>query len=312
MRLCATLLTATAFIAAPVAAQDAAFGEQSGPDLSIEAIEPDGAAVDIGLAGQEPVDIARYLLANGAETAQLSPDGATIAFTWSVSGQPEVWTIPAAGGQPTQMTFRTGPDFFRWTPDGSGILYGADRDGNEQPGYFWISKDGTQERSILPAAAGDFRIFGDFLPDGSFVYSSPARNGSDFDIYRADMDGNSEILLEGRLEFLARSVSPDGRYAVVTESVGEDADNLYLLDLESRELTTVSAPPVEDRASHSLGGYEWLSDSSGFVLSTNEGREFGAINLYLLSDSTMADVGMGRTSAISRSAAVRTTRLPSR
>ena len=280
MRLSTYLLAATAFTATPALAQDSAFGGQSGPDMSIEAMEPDGSAVDIGLAGQQPVDIARYLLASGASGAKLSPDGELVAFSSSVTGQPEVWVVPASGGQPRQLTFRTNPGMFEWAPDGSGILYSADRDGNEQPGYFWISRDGTQERAILPAAEGDFRVFGGFAEDGSFVYSSTARNGSDFDVWRADLQGNAELVYEGVLGTYVQSMSPDGRHAIVTQGVGEDADTLHLLDMDSRELTTISAPPVDNRASHSLGGFVWTDDSGYFIFSSNVGREFGALSEY--------------------------------
>ncbi|OYX66175.1 MAG: dipeptidyl aminopeptidase [Sphingomonadales bacterium 32-64-17] len=289
------LFTASVFVAAiaPVAAQDSAFGGQSGPDLSIAAIEPDGAAADIGLAGQQPVDIARYLLASGASEARLSPDGQTIAFIQRLTGQPELWVLPASGGQPRQLTFATGVTMFRWLPDGSGLFYAADRDGNEQPGYFAISLDGTRERSILPAADGDFRSFAGFADDGRFVYSSTLRNGLDYDIYQAELQGNSRIVYEGRYGTIAQSVSPDGRYAIVAETVGEDADNLSLLDLASGELTTIDAPAVEDRASHTLGEFEWLPDSSAFYMSSNSGREFGALTMVNPSSlaSTVIEAG---------------------
>lgn len=283
MRLAAHLLITTAAIATiaqPSAAQDAAFGGQSGPDMSIEAMEPESDTVDIGLAGEEPADIARYLLASGAGAAAISPDGELIAYSSSVTGQPEVWIVPVTGGQPRQLTFRTNPREFHWTPDGSGLLYSADRDGNEQPGYFWISRDGTQEREVLPAAEGDFRNFGGFTDDGSFIYSSTARNGLDYDIWRADLQGNAELIYQGSSDYYAYEVSPDGRYVVVTESVGEDADNLYLLDLESRQLRTVSKPPVEDRARHAGGGFAWLEDGSGFFYSSNRGREWSGLMFH--------------------------------
>ncbi len=245
MRLCAVLFTAATMIAAPAAAQDSAPATQSGPDLSIAAIEPDGSAPDIGLAGEQPADIARYLLASGAGNAELSPDGQTIAFAWAVTGEDEIWTMPAAGGQPTQLTFRTAPDFFRWTPDGSGILYSADRDGNEQPGYFIISADGTEERAILPAAEGDFRNFGDFVGEDGFIYSSTLRNGNDFDIYRADFDGNSELIYEGSFGFYVQSVSPDGRYAVVTRNRGRGC---------GQPLSARSAQPRADHRQRAAGG----------------------------------------------------------
>ncbi len=283
----ALFLAAATLVATPAAAQDNAFGGQAGANMAIEAIEPSDVPIDIGMAGDDPADIARYLLASGAGTALLSPDGQSIAFSWDVTGQPELWILPVAGGQPQQLTFLTGVDMFRWMPDSSGLLYGADRDGNEQQGYYWIAADGLSEKVLLPPADGDFRQFGDFVGDDGFVYASTLRNGLDFDIYRANLEGESELIYEGHYNFSARSVSPDGRYVVVTEAVGEDADNLYLLDLETRELTTIDAPPVEDRAAHDLGGFAWRPDSSSFLFSTNSGREFGALTSYDLATGEM-------------------------
>ncbi|MEE4350319.1 MAG: prolyl oligopeptidase family serine peptidase [Pacificimonas sp.] len=273
----------------PAAAQEETFGGAKGADLSIEAMEPTNEPVDIGLAGDVPYDIARYLLAGGASSGAISPDGALIATTLDVTGQPELWVIPADGGQPRQMTFRTGVDNYRWVPDGSGILYQADKDGDEQPSYFFINRDGTEERVVLPAARGDFRSFGDFAADGqSFVYSSTARNGQDFDIYRATLDGETELIAEGEYFFGVAALSPDGSTGIVSEAVGEDANNLYLLDMADGALTLVSEP--SPRASHTLGGFAWTEDSAGFYYSSNVGREFGALSYF--------DVASGETRVI--------------
>lgn len=288
-----TLLAATALtFSSAVFAQETeeTFGGAKGADLSIEAVEPDGSAITIGRAGEYPADIARYLLASGPGSANLSPDGKTIAFAWDVTGQSEIWVMPAEGGVPQQVTFKTGVFAPLWTPDGQSLFYSADKDGNEQPGYFTITPDGAKEAEVLPAARGDFRIFGDFAADGSFIYASTARGTGVFDIYRGTMDGDSELIVESELGLAAESISPDGKYALVTERVGEDADNLYLLDLATRKMTTISKPPVKDRASHTLGGFAWWPNSEGFYFSTNADREFGALSYY--------DVASGKFSTI--------------
>jgi len=266
------------------------FGGAKGADLSIEAMEPDGSNITIGRAGENPADIARYLLASGAGSANLSPDGKTIAFAWDVTGQNELWVMPATGGQPKQVTFKTGVFAPVWTPDGSRLFYSADRDGNEQPGYFAVTPDGSSEIEVLPASRGDFRQFGDFAADGSFIYASTARGTGVFDVYRGTMDGTSELIVESELGLSPRSISPDGKYALVTETVGEDADNLYLLDLATKEMTTVSMPPVEERASHTIGGIEWMPNSSGFYFSTNVDREYGTLSFFRLGSDTFARV----------------------
>ena len=274
--------TAAMLASMPLAAQDSeeTFGGAKGADLSIEAIEPDGGDVTIGRAGEYPADIARYLLATGPRAANLSPDGEWIAFAWDVSGESELWVMPSSGGQARQVTFKTGVFSPVWTPDGTKLFYSADRDGNEQPGYFALTPDGMSETEVLPAQRGDFRIFGDFAADGSFIYASTARGEGVFDIYRGTLAGESEMIVQSELGLVANSISPDGKYALVTETVGEDGDNLYLLDLSTNEMKTISKPPVEDRASHTLGGFEWWPNSQGFYFSTNVGREYGALSYY--------------------------------
>ena len=98
------------------------------------------------MAGDEPADISRYLLASGASAPQLSPDGQQVIFRSSVTGVPQLWTLPVTGGAPSQLTFGNGITFARWLPDSSGILYGADNNGNEQESYLLIDRDGTSER----------------------------------------------------------------------------------------------------------------------------------------------------------------------
>lgn len=253
---------------------------QAGSAGALDFIAPESEAVTVGQAGDDPADIGRYLLASGAGAARLSPDGTLMAFTYSVTGAPQLWVKPVAGGQMQQLTFGNGVTFFRWSPDGSSLLYGADNDGNEQESYSLISADGSSERIVLAPVSGGFRSFGDFSVDGgSIFFASTERNGLDFDIYRADLQsGLSELLMEGRYGNYARSLSPDGRYLVISETVGEDGDNLYLLDTQSRELKTVSKP--DPRANHSDGGFAWLADSSGFYLASNVDREFSALLRY--------------------------------
>ena len=65
--------------------------------------------------------------------------------------------MPASGGVPRQVTFKTGVFAPIWTPDGTSLFYSADKDGNEQPGYFALSPDGMSETEVLPAQRGDFR-----------------------------------------------------------------------------------------------------------------------------------------------------------
>jgi dipeptidyl aminopeptidase/acylaminoacyl peptidase len=288
MRSAALLLASVSLLAAcggeaPVATGDAkpdapGFGGARGADMKIAAIEPKDEPVTVGRAGDDPADIARYILAGGA-SGVISPDGKLIALSWRITGAPQLWVVPVAGGQPKQLTFGNGITFFRWTPDSSAILYGADNNGDEQESYNLITADGIVEQEVLAAKDGAFRVFGGFMPDGqSLLFASPDRNGSDFDIYMASPEGPPKLVAEGHLGTYVRAVSPDGSTAIVTEGVGEDSDKLMLLDIQSRKLTTVAAPEV--RANHADGGFAWSPDSKGFYFASNEGREFAALHYF--------------------------------
>jgi len=284
-RLC--LLAAASLLAAcsggeTAAAGDAGkpgFGGARGADMSIAAIEPKNEPMTIGMAGDDPADIARFILASGPASAELSPDGASIAFAWRITGVPQLWVVSASGGQPRQMTFGNGITSFEWAPDSKAILYEADNNGNEQPSFNLITLDGLSEQELLSAKEGAFRMFGGFLPDGqSLLYASAERNGDDFDVYMAPPEGPPAIVAQGHLGTYVRSVSPDGSTAIVTEDVGEDSDKLMSLDVRSKTLKTLAAP--DERADHSRGGFAWTPDSKGFYFATNEDREFAALAFH--------------------------------
>ena len=133
-------------------------------------LSPENESVIVGQAGDDPADIGRYLLARGASSAQISPDGSKIAFRYSVTGAPQLWVVSTSGGQMQQLTFGNGITFFRWAPDSEQILYGADNDGDEQESYALIDANGSNEKIVLPPVSGGFRSFGDFSIDGQTIY----------------------------------------------------------------------------------------------------------------------------------------------
>jgi len=103
-------------------------------EQKLDTIEPAAEAIDMGLAGEQPANIARYILARGAGTARLSPDGSRVAFRYGITGKDQVWTLPVTGGQPQQQTFGNGVTFFEWAPRGSQLIYGADNNGELRGG----------------------------------------------------------------------------------------------------------------------------------------------------------------------------------
>ena len=172
MRILSATVSALAILSGAVFTAQADPVEAADP---IEAIEPAQESVQTGLAGQDPADIARYILARGAGPAALSPDGERIAFRYGITGKDQIWTMSVRGGQPQQMTFGNGITFFAWAPKGQVLVYGADNNGNEQESHYALDVEAGTERELLPAIEGGFRAFGGFNAKGDKIaYASTA------------------------------------------------------------------------------------------------------------------------------------------
>jgi dipeptidyl aminopeptidase/acylaminoacyl peptidase len=63
-----------------------------------------------------------------------SPDGRQIAFVSDLDGDPQIWIIPADGGEARKLTsMRHGAHHPRWSPDGTQILFAAEVREGESP-----------------------------------------------------------------------------------------------------------------------------------------------------------------------------------
>jgi dipeptidyl aminopeptidase/acylaminoacyl peptidase len=245
---------------------------------------PDVPTVTVGLAGEYPADVVRYLLAEGARDFRVSPDGTRLAFEWAVSGEPQLWLVGSEGGWPKQLTFGSGITFFEWRPNGRQLIVGRDADGNEREGYYLLSDDGEEEQLLLPLSDA-FRTFGMFSTDGTrFLYSSTERNGRDFDIYLKDLDtGENRRVYEGTFGFFPSAWQPGGDLVIVSETRGEDANDVHLLNLADGKLTALFAP-----ANASLyQEFAWLPDGSGFYMTTNVDHEFAGLAFYDLESASL-------------------------
>ena len=244
---------------------------------------PKASKVSVGLAGETPYDITRYMMMRGARSQQISSDARTMAYISNVTGVPQIWITDIEGKAPRQLTVGNGVTFYRWSPDGTSILYGADNNGDEREAYYLITVNGMSERQVLPFSKG-YRRFGGFSPDGKrIVYSSTERNGVDFDIYVADIDaGESKLVKEGHFGYFANSWQPKGDWVIVTEARGEDARDVHLLNVETGEFKTIFKPKVAAEYT----SFTWYWRGSRFFYASNEGRENMAIFVYDMEEGT--------------------------
>ncbi len=226
---------------------------------------------------RERYGIERYLNIRSSGSPTLSPNADRIAFLTNITGTPQVWMVNAEGGWPEQMTFYADSvAFVRWSPDGSGLVFGKARGGDENAQFFWLSADGAE----IKALTNDPKIrhnFGSWSHDGKKIsYGSNKRNKDFFDIYVMDVaSGREELVYQQDGSNSAVAWSFDDRWLVVShanEQLSQDND-LYLVSLETKQATHLT--PHEGAAQ--FGDVHFTRDGKYILLSTNDKREFASL-----------------------------------
>lgn len=232
-------------------------------------------------------DAARYANVQKATYGTISPDGKLIAYTTSKTGQPQLWAVPSAGGDPLQLTDGNTVTSHFWAPDSSGLIYLADTDGNELPAMAFVSADGNTKRQLV-ASDDAFKIFGDFASDGkTAIFSTTKRNGDDYDLYFLDLKtGKTREAYRGKFQWTAAAWQPNGDYIVVKETRGEDAHDLYLFNAKTQTMITLYTPKVAAE----FDQISWRADGRGFYMTTNLGREFKALGYYDLATGELTQL----------------------
>jgi dipeptidyl aminopeptidase/acylaminoacyl peptidase len=223
---------------------------------------------------REGFPIERYLNIRSASSPTLDASGERVAFLTNVTGTAQIWSVPTAGGWPEQLTFYTDRvDFVRWSPDGTGLLFGKARGGDENSQLFWMSPDGAQVRQLTDAPRIRYN-FGGWSMDGRRIsYASNKRNPNFFDIYTMDVTTGQESLVyqqDGSNGVAAWS--PDGRFIVVSrasDTLSLDND-LYLVEVASKVVTHLTP----HTGATQYGDVHFTRDGRALLLSTNARGEW--------------------------------------
>jgi Tol biopolymer transport system component len=108
------------------------------------------------------------------EHLDVSPDGRRLVVSSNRSGNPDLWLLPAAGGDMERLTVDPTPDWCpRWSPDGKEILFYAYRSGHRN---LWVvPSDGGPARSVTNTEATDW--YPSWSPDGRWIVFESNRSG---------------------------------------------------------------------------------------------------------------------------------------
>jgi len=152
--------------------------------------------------------IAGAVWADGARSVVYSSSG--------VSGQMNLWKIPAAGGSPQRLTSSESAQVFLTSSlDGKQIIYSADFGGNGLYDLFMVQSSGGPVRNLTKTDDVSEKITL-FSPDGRFIaYSRKPKDESSWNVAVMDLSTGSVRVLthepDARYSWNAVAWMPDGR-----------------------------------------------------------------------------------------------------
>ena len=134
-----------------------------------------------------------------ATSPSFSPDGRTLAFVSNVSGLPQVWTVPVAGGYPELVTAFDDPvGSVRWSPDGQWLAFSLAPGGGMNAQVYVVKPNGTGVR-MLTAGGKSNHFMGNWSRDGrAITLSSNRRTPEAMDVYYVDPEGKHRLVAENR------------------------------------------------------------------------------------------------------------------
>lgn len=186
----------------------------------------------------QPEDISRLveLMARvgSASSPEFSPDGKQIAFQATLSGLPQVWIMPVAGGFPRLVTpFEEPVGGFAWSPDGDWLAVSVAPGGGLNSQVYLIRPDGTGARRITDGGKEN-NWLGGWLEDGSGVtIASNRRTPESMDVWILDPNGKPRLVASNKGIGTLSDTTRDSRGGLLNRMVSRGSNDLYYVSLES-------------------------------------------------------------------------------
>jgi dipeptidyl aminopeptidase/acylaminoacyl peptidase len=210
-----------------------------------------------------------------------SPDGKSIAFISNMSGRNNVWTVPADGGWPVQLTIsdqrQSSP---AWSPDGKWIAYQSDYDGDEQWDIFLVSPK-TGKVVNLTQTRETAEVDPTWSPDGRYLaYEVKPKTSAAYEIDIYDMLLREVKHITTGTPQDKRNSNPiwskEGKYIVYTQEQAKGTDsNIFIADVAAATSTLLT--PHEGEQIYSADD---ISPAGKHVLITsNAGNGYDNIGL---------------------------------
>lgn len=151
-----------------------------------------------------------------------------------------------------------------------GFVYARDVGGSEFYQLFWYDWADGSSRMVTDGRSR----YGNVVWDRAgvhFAYTTTERNGTNWDIHLQDTEGHRRVLLEtDHGAWAPQDFSPDGSRLLVGRYESINESYLYVLDIESGELT----PVVDEALKVAIGAARFSGDGRGVYFTSDMGAEF--------------------------------------
>ena len=213
-----------------------------------------------------------------------SPDGRKLAFVSDMTGSPQVWWLPIAGGYPRAVTaFAEQVSAVIWSPAGDRLALQAAPGGGMNSQIELVRLDGSGRERITPGGVTN-NWLNCWRPDGSaIIFSSNMADASSMDSYLYVIEtGETERTAVNRGTGVVEHVAQDGAQLLLSRVVYRGDNNVYLASLTTDEerLLTAHEPPSSFRNAR------FSQDARSLYLTTNRDHDLASfVRIPLESDA---------------------------
>jgi len=212
-----------------------------------------------------------------------SPDGKWILYQQDVAGN-ELWdlfAVPSQGGEAINLTNTPNirEESPRWSPDGRTVALNYKPKDGTRYDLALLQWDTRKVEQVTHESAPN-RSWSSvaWSPDGKTLYANRVEvSFTDSDVYSVDVASGKTTNLtphQGKVLFMASSLSADGKTLLVTSNQKGGYQNVALLDVGSKKLTWVTDTQWEASAGDFSADGKWFT----YVLNAD-----GRTDIYLVS-----------------------------
>ena len=241
------------------------------------------AFVSLPLLAQEAIQPKDYTIEQFYENTRIaggyfSPDEDKLLVSSDKSGIFNLFEIDISNAEMQQITNSKEDSYFAidYVPNSENMLYSADKGGNEINHIYLLEENGNS-RDLTPGENEKAQFAGWNKDKSGFYYISNKRNPQFFDLYEMDMQSlESEMIYKNEENLTVEDISHNGHLLALSKSIKTSENKLFLYDLQTKEMTELSAKAAQ----YSASGFD--KNDEHFYYITNAGREFKSLIEYNL------------------------------